>query len=157
MQTSIYLCKEGISRQSKVLLLLVLFGGFVIYQMYRKTTQPPLPNPNTNTNLNTNTNPNPKSNSNKPCDWPTSAVRYKDLMDKFGHKGMPTQYKNHYLQHGKNEARICQADPSIPDCNTYLNAENSKDLKEKFGTDCTAAVKHYIHHGRNESWRKSHR
>ena len=64
--------------------------------------------------------------------------------------GMPTRYETHYLTHGKNDPR------SIWDCSTYLNAEGYKDPKRELGRDCNAAVKDYIQHGRNETWRKSH-
>ena len=86
----------------------------------------------------------------KPCDWRTYAVRHKDLMDPVRPSGMPTRYETHYLTHGKNEPH------SIWDCSTYLNAQGSKDQKSEFGRDCNAAVKDYIQHGRNESWRNSH-
>ena len=75
-------------------------------------------------------------------------------MDAFGPVGMPTHNENHYHTHGGNEGHNCQADPRVWDCSTYLNAARSEDLKTAFGTDCHAAVKHYIHHGRHEPWRK---
>ena len=98
--------------------------------------------------------PSPPPSPSPSCDWHTYAVRYKDLMDAFGPGGMPTQYENHYHRHGRNKGRNCQADPGVWDCSTYLNAARSEDLKMAFGTDCHAAVKHYIHHGRHEPWRK---